>query len=226
MGVVDLAAGAAVTIDRGRQLLAEGACCLEVGFESETSRPSTQPEIEQILSAIEGLSDDTEVSVRTTDEAVARAGLGAGATILSDRSGTLFGVAAECDATIVATSSRLAAQDSVIEAVAALSAAVDKASLAGVAKLIVDPGIGLSNTVAQNMKLLASIDRFTAIGVPVMVGTELSPGAKGSLEDSIVVETIAAMNGVHIVRTRQVRAALQSIQVVGPQPNLGEVTHT
>ncbi len=221
MGVVDLAAGAAATVDRGRELLVEGACCLEVGTESETSRPSTQSEIEKFILAIEALSDDTEVSVRTADEAVARAGLGAGATILSDRSGTLFDVAAECEATIIAVGSGLTTQDSVAEAVAALSAAVDKARLAGVVKTIVDPGIGPTNSATQNMKLLASIDRFIAIAVPVMVGTQLSPSAEGSLEDSIVVATVAAMNGVHIVRTRQVRAAVQTIQVVGPRPNLG-----
>ena len=74
-------------VAHGLRLVAEGADVIDVGGES--TRPGAEPvsvdaELARVLGVVEQLSEKVTVSIDTRHEAVARAAVAAGATILND----------------------------------------------------------------------------------------------------------------------------------------------
>lgn len=173
----------ASAIERGRQLIAEGADVVDVGGES--TRPGAEPvdeatELARVLPVVEALAPDVRVSIDTTKPAVARAAAAAGATLLNDISASLHEVAAECGMGWVAmhmqgtprTMQQAPRYDDVVAEVAAfLEARAAAAEAAGVTEVWIDPGIGFGKTVDHNLALLGRLDRLVALGRPVLVGT-------------------------------------------------------
>lgn len=212
MGIVDLVAGSSAAIEQGLLFVAEGATFLEIS--------GAHDQLDHVLVAVADLAKEATIWIKTEDEAVARACLEAGATMLSGTGNDLFGLAAEFDIVVVAAhgGSTRATDDPAFaeEMCSALSQAIAAGLAAGARKVMIDLGVGPLRTAEQNLQLMGSVDRFVSLGAPLVVGTDLGSRAHGTLEDSIVVATVAAMNGVDIVRTRHVRAVAQAIQVVGP----------
>jgi dihydropteroate synthase len=116
----------------------------------------------------------------------ARAAVIAGASIINDVSGGLadpvmFETAAELNVPYVAMHWRghskemnnLANYENVVEEVISeLAMRIDLALSAGIARnnLIIDPGIGFAKEAADNWAIIEEIDRFVALGYPVLVG--------------------------------------------------------
>ena len=76
-----------VAIDHGRALIAEGADIVDVGGES--SRPGADPvdeaeELRRVIPVIEALAGEVRLSIDTVKPGVARAAVGAGATLVND----------------------------------------------------------------------------------------------------------------------------------------------
>jgi dihydropteroate synthase len=128
------------------------------------------------------------ISVDTVKAAVARAALDAGASAINDVSGlrldpALGRVVAEARAGLVLMHSRgtileIASYahatygDVAAEVTGELRDALARAGDAGVAPeaLVVDPGLGFSKTVEQNLQVLDRLEAFQALGRPVLVG--------------------------------------------------------
>jgi dihydropteroate synthase len=178
------------------RLVEEGTDVLDIGGES--TRPqgaaevSAQEELARILPVIQAAIADhpaTPISVDTTKSSVARAALDAGASIINDVSGFRLDaemprVCAQGKAGVILMHSRggvtdmatfahaTYAQDVVGEVIAELEPSVAKAKDAGIDRdcVVLDPGIGFSKRGEHSLTVLAGINRFAALGFPVLVG--------------------------------------------------------
>jgi len=178
-------------VDRGRQLVADGADLLDVGGES--TRPGADPvtendELRRVIPVIEQLAAATDVplSIDTTKSAVAREALKAGATIVNDISGLtldahMADVCAATDCGVIAMHRQGTPQtmqddpqyaDVVGEITAHLRERIESLTRRGIAaeRIVIDPGIGFGKTAAHNVEILSHIAAFRALGRPVLIG--------------------------------------------------------
>jgi dihydropteroate synthase len=110
-----------------------------------------------------------------------------------------------------------------------LAARVEAALAAGIApdRLILDPGLGFAKTAGQNWELIAALDRFEAMGHPVLVGASRktflghlladghgSPRPVGEREnDHVALVALLARRGVWCVRVHDVAATRDALAV-------------
>ncbi len=232
--------GAAVA--HGLRLAAEGADILDVGGES--TRPGAEgvpleEELRRVVPVIERLAKETAlpVSVDTFKPGVMRAAVAAGAGMINDicglrREGALD-AAAELGVPVVIMhmlGEPRSMQDSphyddvVAEVHRFLAERIFAAEMAGVARrnIVVDPGFGFGKTAAHNLALLAGLERFTGLGVPVLAGLsrkrtigELTgrelPAER--IHGSVAAHLLAAQRGAKILRVHDVAATVDALKV-------------
>lgn len=228
-------------VRHGLDLIAEGADIVDIGGES--SRPGAVPvsedeELRRVIPVVEALADKVRVSVDTVKEAVARAAVAAGATLINDVGGALAPVAACLGAGLVVMHRQGSASDmqrdprytDVVEEVTAwLAGAAASARAMGVTEVYVDPGIGFGKTAAHNLALLEALPELVACGEPVLVassrkgflgmvaadtpGESLPPGER--FEASLTVATWAMAAGAAMVRVHDVGATVAAARLVG-----------
>jgi dihydropteroate synthase len=177
-------------VDHGLKLIAEGADLIDVGGESTrpgAERVSAAEEERRVINVISKLVDAGKpISIDTMRASTARAAVIAGASMINDVSGGLadaamLDTAAELQVPYIAMHWRghskemndLAVYTNVVEEVIAeLSLRIQAALSAGVSKsnLIIDPGIGFAKEAADNWAIIEEIERFVALGYPVLVG--------------------------------------------------------
>ncbi len=177
-------------VDHGLKLIAEGADLIDVGGESTrpgAERVSAAEEERRVINVISKLAEAGKpISIDTMRASTARAAVIAGASIINDVSGGLadaamLDTAAELNVPYIAMHWRghskemndLAVYTNVVEEVIAeLSLRIQAALSAGVSKsnLIIDPGIGFAKEAADNWAIIEEIERFVALGYPVLVG--------------------------------------------------------
>jgi dihydropteroate synthase len=222
-------------VARGRELFAVGCDVVDVGGESTrpgASDVAPDEELARVLGVVTQLAPLGTVSIDTRKEVVARAAVGAGATVINDVSSSLLHVAGELGVGYVAmhsqgeprTMQERPTYENVVDEVAAfLEDVAQRARDLGVAPLWIDPGIGFGKTVAHNLSLLASTRRFVDLaaryGAGVLVGTsrkrfleQLGDHALGvdeRLEGSIATEAWAMLEGATMVRVHDAHAAVQ-----------------
>jgi dihydropteroate synthase len=175
------------------QMLIEGADLIDVGGESTrpgARRVDDRDQIGRVVPVIERLgrvAPEAVVSVDTTRAGVACAALDAGASIINDVSAGrddegMFALAAERGAPLILTHMRgdpQTMQDDprYEDVVGEVGAYLDERAGLAVAKgvprdqVLIDPGIGFGKTTRHNLLLLAHLDRFVSMGMPVVLGT-------------------------------------------------------
>jgi len=94
---------------------------------------------------------------------------------------------------------------------------------AGIAreKLLLDPGFGFGKSVEHNLQLLARLDAFSSMGIPILVGLSrksmigkllgLEVGER--LPASLALAVLAVERGAVLVRTHDVAATWQALQM-------------
>lgn len=235
-------------IARAEEMIGEGADIIDIGGES--TRPgragvdvvSAEEELRRVLPVIEQLAKNSTVpiSIDTTKAVVARAALDAGAEIVNDISGLRFdsGVADEAarvQAGLVLMHSRgdlmtmhrlEPVEDIMTEVEASLHSSIAEAERRGVLRecIALDPGIGFSKSLEQNLELIAKLNRFAQAfaGFPILVGTSRKSFLGRLLNDAPASErlygtmasvTASVLRGAHIVRVHDVKAAVETIRV-------------
>lgn len=233
-------------VEHALELLDDGAGIIDIGGES--TRPgadfvSVEQEIDRVVPVIRGLKNirpDCVISLDTRKSEVARAGLEAGADIINDISGLAFSpdmaqVVAEYNAGLVIMHMRgtpetmqdptnLEYKDVVVEVKDALERLADSALVAGVAadRIILDPGIGFSKNLEQNLDLLANIDKIKETGYPVLVGPSRKSFIGGALNITSPTErkwgtagavAFLAMKQIDIIRVHDVREMREALQI-------------
>lgn len=181
-------------VARGRGMIATGADIVEVACApAVTLRPAVDPVTEErtIRRVVEALATDVRVAVATRSAGVAAAAVAAGATLVVEPAraptgDSLPAVAAATGAGWVAVhdagapspapEARHAAngsdgRDPLGQMIEALGARVARASAAGVGEIYVDPGIGTGRAAGEDLGVLGGLDRLSALGPPLVVGT-------------------------------------------------------
>lgn len=235
-------ADAASAIAHGLRLVEEGADLLDVGGES--TRPgsegvSVEEELRRVIPVIEGLAARTGVpiSIDTSKPEVMRAAVAAGAGMINDicaleREGALDAAAA-AGVPVVLMHMRGEPRsmqeaphydDVVAEVHRYLADRIFAAELAGIprARLVVDPGFGFGKDDGHNLALLAQLERFTSLGVPVLAGISRKrtigalTGRQVPAErvaGSVAAHLVAAQRGARIVRVHDVAATVDALKV-------------
>ncbi len=223
-------------IDRGLELVSDGADMIDVGGESAiTDRPSVaaDEEIDRVVPLIEGLvvRSPALVSVDTYKPAVAGAAIAAGAGIVNDTSGlrdsALADVCAASGAALVVMHTRAAPKrrlqdpdlytDVVGDVVEFLRERTELAQRLGVPRegLIVDPGPDFSKTPAQTIAVLRDLARIARLGYPLLlaisrkdfVGALVHKPPRARLAGTLAALDHGLTNGASIFRVHDVAEA-------------------
>lgn len=227
--------------------LRDGAAILDVGGES--TRPGATPvpvdrELARVIPVIEAVRHrlpQLVISIDTVKSVVADAALDAGARIINDVSAgrldaEMFAVAARRGAGLVLMHSRGDVSDMASYAHATygddvvgtvcdeVMVRVRAARAAGVSadQLVIDPGLGFAKTSAQSIALLRELQRFVALGPPVLIGasrkrfigelTGVSEPARRHT-GSAMAHAVAVMRGARVIRTHDVAATHDAIAI-------------
>jgi dihydropteroate synthase len=227
-------------IRHARQLIAEGADILDIGGES--TRPgapsvSVQEELDRVLPVIEGLQDlSVPLSIDTFKPEVMKAAIACGVQMVND-----INALQDSSAMQAVVNSQVAVclmhkqgdpqtmqnqpeyLDVVDEVSAFLSARIEVAVAAGIARerITIDPGFGFGKTLAHNLMLLKELQRFAALGVPVlaglsrksMLGALTGQEAGQRMPASVAAALIAVQRGAKIVRVHDVRATVDALKI-------------
>ena len=230
-------------IDRVRTMVADGADIIDVGACSTrpgSESVDAQGEMERLqwaLAAIRRELPDVILSIDTYRAEVARRCVEEwGADIINDISGgtideRMFETVASLRVPYVLmhmrgtpeTMSSLTDYDDVTaEVLEWMARRIDELRQMGVADIIADPGFGFAKTLEQNYEMLARLDAFHALDAPLLVGvsrkrmiyTLLGCSADDALNGTTAVNTIALLQGAHILRVHDVRAAVEAVRIV------------
>ncbi len=231
---------------QAEKLINEGTDILDIGGESSrpnSKRVAVDEEIRRVVPVIEAVSRrfDTAVSIDTSKSEAANAAVEAGAEIINDISGLRFDenlgeVAAKYQTGLVlmhlrgdfeTMHSQIPVADIFQEVAAGFNRSIRKAVNCGVKKeyIALDVGLGFSKTFAQNLELIAKLNKLAEefAGFPLLVGTsrksfvgKILRGAPTSerLNGTLAADAIAVWNGANIIRVHDVKAAVESIKVV------------
>jgi len=217
-------------VKRGLEMIAEGVDIIDVGGESTrpgADRVSQEEEIARTIPVITELAKHgATISIDTMRASTARAAVNAGAAMINDVSGGLaddamLQTAAELKVPYIAMhwrgqskdmNSKAVYGDVVNEVIAELNERIDAALDAGIHKnkLIIDPGIGFAKDAEHNWAIIDAIDRFVALGYPVLVGASRKRFLGGDSPDQREQATIEltkrlGTTGVWAVRVHSVK---------------------
>ena len=162
---------------------------------------------------------------------VARRTLAAGADIVNDISGFRFDdniarVVKDARAGVVLMHSRGSREtlhkqsrmeDPVGEVTDGLFSSAENARTAGISNdaIVIDPGIGFGKASGESFKVLKSLQGFSKLGYPILVGTSRKSFIRPIVSQIVEAHSwgtaatmvTAILNGAHIVRVHDVRQA-------------------
>jgi len=235
----------AKAVKQAEQMVADGASIIDVGAES------TRPGAMQVTAAqelarltpvvsvlVKEFGQQVLISIDTYKSEVAEAMLALGARMINDITALqhdpkIAEVVAQHDAWLVLShifgtpqtmmQETRVREDVVADVIADLQKSIDVAKKHGVTpeKISIDPGFGFGKSYEQNLQMLSQLERFTALGHPIMVGFSRKkttgivlqkkrglsavPDASERLFPSIAAHVLAAERGATIIRTHDVR---------------------
>ena len=233
------AAGAALR--HCEQLVAQGADMLDIGGESTrpgASAPAVEEELARVMPVLRhAVTLGVPVSVDTSEPAVMRAALDAGADIVNDvrslrRPGALaclvdHGSAGVCLMHLRGephTMATLAQYGDVVREVReALAQRLAQVCAAGVAaeRVVLDPGIGFAKQPEHDLALLARQRELRALGRPLLVGWSrkrtlghvTGRPVDERLGASVAAALLAVSHGASVVRVHDVAATVDALKV-------------
>ncbi len=226
-------------LDVGGESTRPGTPVAESGIPAAEELRRIMPVIEAVLRE----RPTAILSVDTYKAEVARAAVNAGCEIVNDVSALrwdkeMAATVAElqCGTILMHTRGRPeewrnlpASADIVAEVKKELGEYADAAVERGIAKerIVLDVGIGFGKKFDQNYPLLAGLGQLSELGFPLLVGTSrksfigrtLACDGKDAPADlrlygSIAAATASVLNGAHIVRVHDVKAAVDAVKIV------------
>jgi dihydropteroate synthase len=226
-----------------RRLVAEGADLLDVGGES--TRPGAEPvdaeaEMERVLPVIDALVAelDVPVSIDTMKAPVMRAAVEHGCQMINDvnglRDADAMTAAAELDVPVCIMHMQGAPRtmqadpryDDVVEDLLAFfRERFSACHRAGVRSenLVVDPGFGFGKTLAHNLALLARLERFRSLGLPLLAGISRKSmlgritgrdAPDERVAASVAAAVLAAERGADLLRVHDVAETVDAVKLI------------
>jgi dihydropteroate synthase len=223
-------------VDVGGESTRPGAATAAVSAEEELRR------VLPVITAIKKERPDAVISIDTYKASVARAAAREGAEIVNDVSALrwdrqMASTVAElkCGAILMHMRGRPEewrtlppAGDVVLLVKRELRDWLESAVLAGVRreKVALDPGFGFGKNFEQNYPLLARFQELQSLGLPLVAGTSrksflgrmlAKDGKDAAIGDrlygNLAAQTALIFKGAHIVRTHDVKAAVEAARV-------------
>lgn len=229
-------------INHAIEMIDEGADFIDIGGESTrpgSEKVETGEELRRVIPVIEKIIEqkpEAVISIDTTKSLVAKEALNAGAKIVNDISGGTFDknilkivndfkasfVIMHIKGTPKSMQQNPYYDDVVSEVYDYLSERVEEADKAGIKNIFIDPGIGFGKRVQDNYELLKRLDEFKSIGCPILIGLSRKSFIGKSLIKNVderdnptaIAETIAVNNGARIVRTHNVKNAIEAKKII------------
>jgi dihydropteroate synthase len=228
-------------IAKGMELKNEGAEIIDLGGQS--SRPGAPSvganeewsRIEPVLHGILEKDPTALISIDTYRSEVAYKAIHAGAAMINDISAgsldpELLNVVAEADVPYVLMHMRGRPdnmqhnpeyEDVVREVSDFFLKKTEELSGLGVKDIILDPGFGFGKRTADNYALLANLEAFTELGMPILVGTSrksmicnvLNVAPSDALNGTTVTHTWALERGASLLRCHDVKEARQVVEL-------------
>ncbi len=217
-------------VARGLEMIAEGVDIIDIGGESTRPGADRVSEAEEIARTIPVITElakhGVRISIDTMRASTAEAAIKAGASIINDVSGGLadpemLQTAARLQVPYIAMhwrgqskdmNSKAIYGDVVSDVISELNERIEAALDAGIQKdkLILDPGLGFAKDAEHNWAIIDSIDRFVALGYPVLVGGSRKRFLGGERPDEREQATIEltkrlGTTGVWAVRVHSVK---------------------
>jgi dihydropteroate synthase len=217
-------------VARGLEMIAEGVDIIDIGGESTRPGADRVSEAEEIVRTIPVITElakhGVRISIDTMRASTAEAAIKAGASIINDVSGGLadpemLQTAARLQVPYIAMhwrgqskdmNSKAIYGDVVSDVISELNERIEAALDAGIQrdKLIIDPGLGFAKDAEHNWAIIDSIDRFVALGYPVLVGGSRKRFLGGERPDEREQATIEltkrlGTTGVWAVRVHSVK---------------------
>ncbi|MCP3670880.1 MAG: dihydropteroate synthase [Gammaproteobacteria bacterium] len=232
-----------IAISHAEQMLLDGADIIDVGGES--TRPgadavSEQEELDRVIPVVEAITSrlSTIVSIDTSKPVVMREAAAAGAGLINDvlalqAPGAVM-AAQELEVPICLMHMqgwpRTMQKDPVYGDVVSdisefFEQRVANCLSAGILRerLILDPGFGFGKTLEHNLTLLAGLDGFRELGLPLlvgisrksMIGTILNDApADERLYGSVAAAVLALERGASILRVHDVKPTVDALKIV------------
>lgn len=228
---------------RVEQIMDEGGDIIDVGAYSSrpgAADVTAQEEMERLARAlriIRRLAPGAVVSIDTFRAGVARCCVeDYGAHIINDISGgemdaDMFSTVASLQVPYIlmhmqgtpqTMQSQPSYQDVVIEVMQSLGKRASLLHEMGVCDVILDPGFGFGKTLQHNYQLLSRLSQLHELHLPLLVGVSrksmiynlLGCTPQEALGGTTVVHTIALLQGAHILRVHDVKAATEAVRIV------------
>ena len=230
-------------VERGVLLAREGAHIIDVGGES--TRPGSEgvvveEELRRVIPVIEKLRAkvDVPLSIDTSKAEVARAALGAGASIVNDITGCradqrMLPLIAQTKSALIVMHMQGVPRTmqiepryaDVVEEISeffrqqyarAIGLNIDPMAIA------FDPGIGFGKTLEHNLELLARLEWLRAHDRPLVVGLSRksflgkligSPEIRDRLVPSLALSSLLRARGADVFRVHDVKESVYALQV-------------
>ncbi|MBT9240789.1 dihydropteroate synthase [Vibrio splendidus] len=227
---------------QAERMIQAGVSIIDIGGES--TRPgapdvSLEEELARVIPAIKAIRAkfDVWISIDTSKAEVMRQAVEAGADLINDvralqEPGALQ-AAAEANVPVCLmhmkgqprTMQASPVYDDVLMDVEAfLQERVKACDAVGISKeqLILDPGFGFGKTIEHNYHLLAHLEKFHTLGLPVLAGMSrksmifklLDKAPADCMVASVTCATIAAMKGAQIIRVHDVEDTLEAMKII------------
>jgi dihydropteroate synthase len=225
----------AMTEVRTQELKAHTSRAPKIAVSAEEESRRVLP----VIAGLKKLRSEAVISIDTYKASVARAAVSAGAEIVNDVSalrwdGEMAKTTAELKCGVVLMHMRGRPEewrtlpppvDIVLQVKRELREWMEAAVVAGVRreKIALDPGLGFGKNFEQNYPLLARFQDLQSLGMPLLAGTSrksfigrmLAKNGKDAaipdrLYGDLAVQTALIMKGAHILRTHDVKAAVDA----------------
>lgn len=227
---------------RVEQFLKDGATIIDVGGESTRPGASTvgaSEELGRVVPVIEAITKrfNVAVSVDTSTPGVMTESANVGAALINDvralsRAGAIEAAAVTglpvCLMHMAGEPDNMQDKphydDVVAEVRDFLLARVRRCVQAGIhsSKILLDPGFGFGKTLAHNLTLFRNLDKFIALGFPMMVGvsrksmigTILDKPVDQRMIGSVAMAMLAAQRGAQVIRVHDVAATADALKIL------------
>lgn len=232
-------------IKRAKEMIEQGADIIDIGGES--SRPGADPisedeELKRAAPIIKSLAKtiDIPISIDTYKPKVADICLGLGASIINDIAGiddAMREVAVKRDAGVIIMHMRgkpktmqenINSKNIIPEIKNFFKKRIEKAQIAGIKNIIIDPGVGFGKTLEQNLAIIKNLKEFKGLNCPILIGASRKSfigkitglDISQRLEGTIASSVAGILNGANIIRVHDVLACKRAAMVTDAIKNI------
>lgn len=228
-------------LKRTEEMITNGATIIDIGGAS--SRPGAQPvspktESQRVLPALKSIRNnfpEVFISIDTYWSEVAQQALHEGADLINDISAGMIDpqmintigesnipyILMHMQGTPETMQEAPAYEDVVYEVSSFLVKRASIFQAAGCKDVIIDPGFGFGKTTVHNYQLLKNLPSLHLLGFPILCGFSrksminkiLGTTPEEALNGTTVLNTIALMAGVHILRVHDVKQAREALDL-------------